>query len=523
MQSKDREALQRISQYLQCLITQGMEKAQYRGFCSTDEGESDEVRELKTVFQDFVKMLHNSYAFQKSLAEGDLDAEVDRKNALAMPIRGLQSSLKHLNWQVSRVAEGDLNQQVFFLGDFSASFNRMIDSLKEKESLQSKLQAARKLEALGLMAGGVAHDLNNILAGIVSYPELILLNLPPDSELREPIEAIRESGDRAATVVADLLTISQSAATAKEKHDINILIKEYYNYLECKNIVSLYPKTTIRHELSSDAAWILCSPVHVKRCVMNLVTNAVEAVGEDGSVVVSTRKIVLDNCAARKTKLTPGEYVILSVLDNGSGIAEKDLEHIFEPFYTRKVMGRSGTGLGLTIIWNTMENHGGRVLVQSSATGTCFRLYFPICMQKEVTADAETQDRRPVNMEHVLIVDDDPQIRDIACQILRVLGYRVDCVCSGELAIKFLEKNIVDLVILDMLMEPGMNGRLTYKKILEMRPNQKALIASGFSDSDEVHAALQLGAAGFIKKPYSIDQLGRAVEDALSLSASLTR
>ena len=517
MQPQDSKALQDITAYLQCLMTRGMEKAENEIPRLEEVGESDEVRELLTVFADFTAMLHSSYDFQKKLAEGDLDAEIDRRNYLVMPLRAFQASLKHLNWQASRVAKGDLNQQVHFLGDFSDSFNSMIEALKEKETLKDKLQAARKMEALGLMAGGVAHDLNNILTGIVSYPELILLDLPQDSELRESIESILESGQRAATVVADLLTIARNAASKKISCDLHTLIKEYRNAPECRKLRSTYPEITFKPLLSAEHPCILCSPVHVKRCLMNLVKNAAEVFLNDGKIVVSTENKHVDDTTAKQLCIDPGKYVVLRVQDDGSGISARDLEHIFEPFYTKKIMGRSGTGLGLTIIWNTMEDHGGTVLVESSDTGTCFQLYFPSCKEEQ---PASSDNDKPelhlaTNNEYILIVDDDPQLRDIASKILNILGYRVDSVCSGELAIKFLETKSVDLLILDMQMDPGMNGRQTYEKILEMRPGQKALIASGFSENDDVKIALQLGAAEFIKKPYSIDELGRAVKEAL--------
>ncbi|MBU0962121.1 MAG: response regulator, partial [Proteobacteria bacterium] len=201
---------------------------------------------------------------------------------------------------------------------------------------------------------------------------------------------------------------------------------------------------------------------------------------------------------------------------NGPGIAARDLEHIFEPFYTRKVMGRSGTGIGLAVVWNTVQDHNGKIFVESSEQGTCFRLYFPV-IQKDAALPEKVGDTTPTgNNEYILVVDDEPQLRDIASKILITIGYQTESVCSGELALKFLEEHQVDLIIIDMLMEPGMNGRQTYEKILAMYPDQKAIIASGFSESDEVKAALRLGVGGFIKKPYSRDQLGRVVGDVLA-------
>ena len=396
-------------------------------------------------------------------------------------------------------------------------YQGIIEDITEQKRLEEELFQAHKMEAIGLMAAGVAHDLNNILSGIVSYPELLLLDLPEDSELRAPLVAIQESGLRAAMVVADLLTVARGATSAREVHNLNSLIQEYLDSPECNKLKSLHPKITFQHQVEAAQSNILCSSVHVKKSLMNLVINAAEAIVDDGTVVVSTRNQYIDNGAVGKHKIKVGEYVIISVRDTGSGISSADLEHIFEPFYTKKTMGRSGTGLGLAVVWNTMEDHAGRILVESSDKGTCFQLYFPISEEKRATEQAEndTTAKLTGNNEYILVVDDEPQLRDIGCQMLESLGYRADSVSSGELAIEFLKENTVDLILIDMLMEPGMNGRQTYAEILKLYPGQKAVIATGFSGSDDVKATLQLGAGGFIKKPYSRDQLRRAVKEAL--------
>ncbi len=387
---------------------------------------------------------------------------------------------------------------------------------KEKEELTEQLHRAKRLESIGLMAGGVAHDLNNILSGITGYPELILYKLPQDSNLRKPIEAILESGRRAATVVDDLLTVARGVASAKDQQNLNSLIEEYLSSPEYGKLRSLHPQVTYTSLPEEKKATIFCSRVHVMKCLMNLVNNASEAIDDHGTVTITTHNEIVDNAVGAKLELHAGEYIVLSVLDNGPGILEKDLEHIFEPFYTRKEMGRSGTGLGLTVVWNTMEDHDGRVFVESSEKGTCFQLYFPVKREGKLEQDISChEDNLTGNGEQILVVDDEQHLRDIASMMLGSRGYKVDSVSSGEMAIQFVKENPVDLIIIDMLMEPGINGRQTYEEILKLYPEQKAVIASGFSETGEVKAALQLRAAGFIKKPYSMDQLSRVVKGTL--------
>jgi PAS domain S-box-containing protein len=396
-------------------------------------------------------------------------------------------------------------------------FVAMKRDVTQEVVLERKLGRAEKMQAIGLMAGGVAHDLNNILSGIVSYPELLLLDLPENSNLRKPLMAIHESGKRAATVVADLLTVARGAAAAREVQDLNRMVREYLDSPECVKLKALYPHISRQVNLDATESFISCSPVHIKKCLMNLMTNAAEAVGDQGMTRVTTSNQYLVPEEGEQG-LPEGEYVVLTVEDNGLGISETDLEHIFEPFYTRKMMGRSGTGLGLTVVWNTVRDHGGRVLAESSGGGTAFKLYFPVVAVegRRAAEDDDATVNLNGNQEHVLVVDDEPQLRDIAAQILKSLNYRVDLVPSGEQAVEFIKKQPVDLVLIDMLMEPGMNGRQTYQEIVKLYPDQKVIIVSGFSESNDVKVALKLGAKGFLKKPYSIEQLGMAVKKSLT-------
>lgn len=396
---------------------------------------------------------------------------------------------------------------------------RQIES--EKKILEQKLQRAQKMEAIGLLAGGVAHDLNNILSGIVAYPELLLLKLPADSELKEPLSAIQESGKRAAAVVDDLLTVARGVAKVKKSCNLNQLVHEYLDSPEHNTLKSLYPYVQFRQQLEASHPFFSCSPVHIKKSLMNLVINATEAVTTEGTVIISTSNQYIDDEATSEQNMQAGQYVILRIQDSGSGISDEDLIHIFEPFYTKKVLGRSGTGLGLTVVWNTVEEHNGKIFVKSDKNGTLFELYFPVSEEGKATLamDAQIEDLTG-NGEHVLVIDDEPHLRDIASQMLHSLGYRVDSVASGELAVQFVKEKPVDLLVIDMLMEPGMNGRQAYEEIQKLYPDQKAVVVSGFSESDDVKTALRLGASGFIKKPYSLGDLGRVVQKAFTCNGA---
>lgn len=387
----------------------------------------------------------------------------------------------------------------------------------EKQAMALQLQRAQKMEAIGLLAGGVAHDLNNILSAVVGYPELLLLELPSDSKLRRPLEATKEAGERATAVVADLLTVARGVASAKEPHNLNLLIQEYLDSPEFYKLQSQHPEVRFKHTLATNLPPILCSAVHVKKSIMNLVINGSEAIEGKGTITLANRLQRPEQKWIKEYGLEQKNYVVLSISDTGSGISEKDLEHIFEPFYTKKVMGASsGTGLGLSIVWNTMRDHQGAVIVSRHGDCTVFDLYFPTTEKTlPVTSEQSPEIDLQGQGEKILVVDDEPQQRDLARDMLKLLGYSVDCCESGKSALAYMENHKPDLVLLDMLMDPGINGRVTYERMLNISPGQKAIIASGFSESDDVKVALHLGAGGFIQKPYSIEQLGRAIKTGL--------
>ncbi len=387
---------------------------------------------------------------------------------------------------------------------------------EERARLEVQLQQARKMEAVGLLAGGVAHDLNNILSGIVSYPDLLLLDLPKDSPIRRPIEVIKESGQRAADVVSDLLTIARGIASSKEVSNLNSLVQGYLSSPEHKRLESTHSSIAFETVLEPELLNISCSPVHIKKSLMNLVINASEAIEGTGRVTISTTNRYLDEPLKGYEDIRTGEYTVLSVSDDGSGISPEDVERIFEPFYTKKVMGRTGTGLGLAVVWNTVQDHNGYINVRSSDKGAVFELYFPITREEPAAVKQGVAIEDYLGHEEkILVVDDEERQREIACGMLAKLGYNAEAVSSGEEAIEYVKDHPVALIVLDMIMPKGINGRKTYEEIIKTRPGQKAIIASGFSETKDVKIAQGLGAGKYIKKPYTLEKIGLVVKEEL--------
>ena len=216
-------------------------------------------------------------------------------------------------------------------------------------------------------------------------------------------------------------------------------------------------------------------------------------------------------------QVADGDYSVLTVTDDGSGIAPEDLKRIFEPFYSKKVMGRSGTGLGMAVVWGTVKDHNGYIdVVSAQGRGTTSTLYFPATREAR---HADIEDRSMHGLrgcgETILVVDDMPDQREIATRILTRLGYTVASVPSGEAAVEYMKTGRADLLILDMIMDPGMDGLDTYREILKSHPGQKTIIASGFSENDRVREAHRLGASKYVKKPYTIETIGMAVKTEL--------
>lgn len=388
---------------------------------------------------------------------------------------------------------------------------------EEKKRLESELRQAQKMEAIGALAGGVAHDLNNVLGGLVSYPDLLLMQIPDDSPLRKSILTIQRSGKKAAAIVQDLLTLARRGVTVTEVVNLNDVVSDHFKTPEHEKIQSIHPRVQFEVHLEENLPAIVGSPVHLSKTVMNLLSNASEAMSDRGRITISTGSRYVDRPVAGYDTVREGEYATLTVSDEGTGMSAEDRKRVFEPFYTKKVMGRSGTGLGMAVVWGTVKDHNGYIDIQSTeGKGTTITVYFPVTRREtekdKVLVPVEAYRGKG---ETVLIVDDVEEQREIVSGMLASLGYAVSSVSSGERAVEYLKTHAVELLLLDMIMDPGMDGLETYKEILNIHPGQKALITSGFSETERVKEAQSLGAGAYIKKPFVLEQIGRAVRRAL--------
>jgi PAS domain S-box-containing protein len=390
-------------------------------------------------------------------------------------------------------------------------------SEEERKALEERLQRSEKMEALGTLAGGVAHDLNNVLGVLVGYSELIAERLPEDSPLRKYAINILQSSVRGAAIIQDLLTLARRGVTVSEVVDLNRLVSDYLRTPEFENLKSHHPHVKMRTNLEEELLKIKGSPVHLGKTIMNLMSNAAEAISGRGEVTVRTENRYLDQPIHGYDEMKEGDYVVLTVSDTGSGISANDLGKIFEPFYTKKVMGRSGTGLGLAVVWGAVKDHHGYIDVWSEeGKGSTFTLYLP------VTRDESAETEKTVSPaeykgrgESILVVDDVKEQRELAASMLERLGYRVETAAGGVEAIEYIKNKKADLVVLDMIMDPGIDGMETYRGILEISPGQRAIIVSGFSETDRVRQAQDMGAGAFVRKPYILEKIGLAVRREL--------
>jgi signal transduction histidine kinase/CheY-like chemotaxis protein len=391
----------------------------------------------------------------------------------------------------------------------------------ERKAFEIKLQCAEKIGALGTLTGRVAHELNNFLVGIVSYPELILMDIPKDSPIHSPLLTIQKAGEKAVVIVQDLLTLAHRNVVTTEAVDLSEIVLEYLNSPEYRKLLESHPGVDVNTEFDTGGLKLTGSRVHITKTVKNLVSNAAQTIPETGVIRISIHHGPNHSAMTNIQQSRPRpeeEFLILKVSDTGSGIRPKDLEHLFEPFYTTKVMGQSGSGLEMAVVLGTVNDHNGRIDIQSEVGhGTEVTIYFPTAHHNKSSDYKETPKSAEPENETILVVDDMAEQRTITVRMLERMGFNAISVESGEAALELMTKRRFDLLILDMIMEPGIDGLETFRRCLRLNPDQRAVIASGYSQTDQIKKVQQLGHCYYIKKPFLLNTLKQVVREALDI------
>lgn len=380
-------------------------------------------------------------------------------------------------------------------------------------SLQKQLLQAQKMEAVGTLAGGIAHDFNNLLQVIQGYSELLLSEKLEDNPDYADLQKVYHAARSGADLVRNLLTFSRKVEANPVPMSLNNQIRHAEKLLR-RTIPRMME---IRLELAEDLYRISADPAQIEQIIMNLAVNARDAMGEKGSLTIRTENVVLDEEYSQlMLEAGPGAYVLLSVSDTGHGIDKETVQHIFEPFYTTKELGR-GTGLGLAMVYGIVKQHGGHVNCYSEVgRGTTFKIYFP-GIPREAEPTAESSGEFPAfGTETILLVDDEEDVRQLGARILTRSGYKVITAANGMEALDSYsrEKDHIDLVILDLMM-PTMGGKDCLKELLKIDPQTRVLVASGLSSDSLTKKCVELGAKGFVGKPFRFKELLKRVRKSL--------
>ena len=385
---------------------------------------------------------------------------------------------------------------------------------QEKRKLETKLIQAQKMEAIGTLAGGITHDFNNILAAIIGYTELAMLDEPEESGLRLYLEKIRQAGQRAKELVNHILAFSRQNKQERKPVCIGTIVKEGLVMLRA----SLPTIIKIRQRIEAETGMANTNPTQIHQVLMNLCINAAHSLNEAGGVIeVALAGIEIDTpTASRYPALRPGPYLKLTVSDTGSGVAPDVLNYIFDPYFTTKKKGE-GTGLGLTVTHEIVKSHGGIITVESKVKGTSFHVYLPRVEHREAIAETGIKEALPLGSEKILFIDDEQSLVDIGRQMLEYLGYKVTARTSSVEALKLFaaQPDRFDLVITDMTM-PNMTGEKLAIELMKIRNDIPIIICTGFSEKITAEYAKTIGIKEFAMKPLLMQDLGKSIRKVLA-------
>ena len=383
---------------------------------------------------------------------------------------------------------------------------------KERLILEAQLQQAQKMESIGTLAGGIAHDFNNILGIILGNAELAMDDVPEWNPAKLNLKEIRTASLRAKDVVRQLLSFARKTRIEKKPTNIVPIVKESLKLLRS----SIPTSVEIHRNIPADVDTILADPTQINQVLINLCTNANHAMPDGGIIEVALNNVTLnENATAQYPNLNLGRYVNLTISDTGHGIPIKDMDRIFDPYYTTKEVGK-GTGMGLAVVHSIVKEHNGKVTVKSeSGKGTTFSIFFP-AVENEAVVESEPAKKLPMGNEKILFIDDEESIVNMARQMLERLGYDVHTQMSSiEAWALFRSKpDHFDLVITDLTM-PKMTGDVLVKEILNIRPDIPIILCTGFSEKIDEKKAAGIGAADYIEKPVNQHEFAFKVRKVL--------
>jgi PAS domain S-box-containing protein len=384
----------------------------------------------------------------------------------------------------------------------------------EKKLLESQLLHSQKMEAVGRLAGGIAHDFNNLLSAILGFGQLIEMELPPGSQLLDDMQQVVKAGERAANLTRQLLLFSRKSVVEPPRRiRINALVADLDKMLRRVIGTDIELETRL-----AEAMWpVRIDSGHLEQVVMNLVINARDAMAHGGKLTIETANVVLDAGYARAhAEVPPGEYVALAVSDTGCGMTKETEQRIFEPFFTTKEVGK-GTGLGLATVFGIVKEAGGHIWVYSElGHGTTFKIYLPRASDGRKRSDMiELRDESARGVETILLVEDEPMVRELARRVLASLGYTVLHASRADEAIELMAAaKHVDLLITDIIM-PGMRGHELAARLRQEHPQLDVLFMSGYTENALDHQQILDGLVHFIEKPLSARRLARIVREIL--------
>ena len=395
-----------------------------------------------------------------------------------------------------------------------ATLNFLRDITSQKE-LEVQLLQSQKMEAIGTLAGGIAHDFNNLLQSVSGYTELLLLKKKEDDPDVKYLNNILFSSNSGRELIKQIMTFSRRVDSKLIPIDLSKEINQFRRLLRPTIPKMIDFKLKLKNNLIINA-----DPSQIEQVLVNIALNAKDAMPDGGRINIETFKISVDRdyISENVLNIEPGEYALLKFSDNGSGMDKKTLGHIYEPFYTTKETGK-GIGLGLSTVYGIIKNHQGFIFCNSElGAGTVFNIYIPLSEQKKVVSNDRKEENKNIigGDELILLVDDEDDIRNMASQVFTKYGYSVVTASDGEHALEIFEKdrNKINLIILDIIM-PGMGGIKCLKKLLEIKPDIKIIVSSGFTPEDSEIDTLKTGAKMAISKPYSIKIMMNAIRTVL--------